>query len=110
MKWISLTELGQLQSIIDNSSQRPQIIYKHSSRCGISSMVLGRLERSVPPETIDYYFLDVIKNRDISNKIAQHFEVYHESPQLLLIKNGECIYDESHYAINIQEVLEQLNV
>lgn len=110
MKWISLTVQEQLQQIINDSLQRPQLVYKHSSRCGISSMVLRRLERESPPDTLDYYFVDVIRNRDVSNKIAEQFNVYHESPQILLIKNGECVYDESHYAISMEDVLQQLNL
>ncbi len=110
MNWISLTEPEQLQKIIDDSGQKPQIVYKHSSRCGISSMVLRRLERESPPDSLDYYFVDVIRNRNVSNKIAEQFNVYHESPQILVIKNGECIYDESHYAISMEDVLQQLNI
>ena len=61
------------------------------------------------PETLPVYFLDLIKHRDISNQIAQDFHVHHESPQLLLIKDGECILDQSHSAISIEEALEELN-
>jgi bacillithiol system protein YtxJ len=71
-------------------------------------MVLTRLERSKPPEEIDCYILDLIKHRDISNKLAQEYDVYHESPQVLLIKNGECVYDESHYGITMDAVIEQV--
>lgn len=109
MNWISLTASDQLQKIVDASFQKPQVIYKHSTRCGISSMVLRRLERDTPPDLIEYHFLDVIRHRNISNQIAEQFKVYHESPQILLIKNGECVYDESHYAISMEEVLEQLS-
>ena len=68
-------------------------------------MVLHRLERSDAPENMDFYFLDLLRYRDISNRIADNFQVYHQSPQILLIKNGECIYDESHMAIQMNELL-----
>ena len=71
-------------------------------------MILTRLERSQAPESIDCYILDLIRHRDISNKIAQEYDVYHESPQVLLIKNGECVYDESHYGITMDAVVEQV--
>ncbi|GAC1441554.1 MAG: hypothetical protein NVSMB63_09220 [Sediminibacterium sp.] len=70
-------------------------------------MVLSRLERADIPETIDFYYLDLITHRNISNRIASDFNVYHESPQVLLIRNGECIYDESHMGINIDEIAAQ---
>jgi len=108
MKWIHLTNIDQLTEIDQQSFNRPQFIFKHSTRCSISGMVLTRLERSKAPEDIDCYILDLIKHRDISNKIAQEYDVYHESPQVLLIKNGECVYDESHYGITMDAVVEQV--
>ena len=108
MKWIPLTSEEQLVQIKERSAVVPQVIFKHSSRCGTSSMVLSRLERSDVPPTMDFYFLDLIRYRSISNKIAEEFHVYHESPQILLIKNGECIYDESHMGIRIDELAEQV--
>jgi bacillithiol system protein YtxJ len=57
---------------------------------------------------VDFYFLDLIQHRNISNKIAQEFSVFHESPQVLLIKNGECVYDESHSGISMDEIADQV--
>ncbi len=106
MNWITLNNISQLTDIQQQSHERAQVIFKHSTRCSISSMVLKRLEREGKPENMDFYFLDLIKFRDISNKVSEVFNVYHESPQILLIKNGECIYDESHYAITIDALTE----
>jgi bacillithiol system protein YtxJ len=107
MKWIPLTSEDQIIHIKEKSAVVPQVIFKHSTRCSISSMVLSRLERSHAPEQMDFYFLDLIKYRSLSNQIAEDFHVSHESPQILLIKNGECVYDESHMAIQIEELAEQ---
>ena len=107
MNWIDLTNVSQLAEIKEQSKVKPQLIFKHSTRCSISSVAKSRLERSTPPENVDFYFLDLIKNRDISNKIAEEFSVSHESPQVLLIKNGECVYDESHSGISMDEIEEQ---
>lgn len=106
MNWIALTSEDQLTQLIEQSDTKPQVIFKHSTRCSISSMVLSRLERSAAPEGMDFYFLDLIRYRDISNRIAERFSVPHESPQLLLIKNRECIYDESHMAITMDDLVE----
>jgi len=70
-------------------------------------MAKSRLERSTPPDSIDFYYLDLIKYRLLSEKIAEDFSVYHESPQVLLIKNGECVYDESHSGIQMDNIEEQ---
>src|SRR5687768_874700 len=104
MNWIELTKESQLSEIKERSNNKLQVIFKHSSRCSVSSMAKGRLERGTPPPDIDFYFLDLIKYRDISNKIVEEFSVYHESPQILLIKNGECVYDESHLGISMAEI------
>lgn len=106
MTWIALHSEEQLIDIKERSSTRPQIIFKHSTRCSISSMAKNRLDKSNAPAEMDFYYLDLIKFRNISNKITEDFKVYHESPQILLIKNGECIYDESHSGIDIKELVE----
>lgn len=107
MNWIDLTDEQQLERLKELSNQKAQVIFKHSTRCAISSMAKSRLERSTAPDTVDFYFLDLVKYRQLSNKIAEDFAVYHESPQVLLIKNGECIYDESHSGIQMDEITEQ---
>lgn len=104
MNWIPLINEQQLEEIKINSSNKPQVIFKHSSRCSISSMARNRLDKNDSPEGIDFYFLDIINHRNISNKIAQDFKVHHESPQVLLINQGECVYDESHSGIQMDEI------
>ncbi len=107
MNWITLTNEQQLHQLKANSNTKPQVIFKHSTRCSISSVAKNRLEKSTQPDEIDFYFLDLIKFRAISNKIAEDFKVCHESPQILVIKNGECIYDESHSGIDMEDIIEQ---
>ena len=109
MNWIQLTSLDQLETIKTNSINKPQVIFKHSTTCSISQMAFSRFERAEVPDTIDFYYLDLLNFRPISNAIAEIFQVHHESPQVLLIKNGECTYDESHYGIMMDELLEQVN-
>ena len=96
-----------LTEIKKRSSQQPQVIYKHSTRCGVSSMIRSRLERAGLPGHIDFHFLDLIAHRSLSDKIAHEFSVKHESPQVLLIRDGKCIYDESHSGISMDEIIEK---
>lgn len=107
MTWIPLTSATQLDEIRELSATRPQLIFKHSTRCSISSMTLNRLERSGIPGNIDFYYLDLIKYRPVSNQVAELFSVHHESPQVLLIRNGECTYEESHSGITMAEIITQ---
>lgn len=104
MNWISLTDASQLAEIKALSTKQPVVIFKHSTRCSISLMAKGRLDRETAPENISFYYLDLLKYRPISNQIAEEFAVHHESPQILLIKNGECVYDESHNGIDMDEI------
>lgn len=108
MNWTVLNTEEQLAEILNKSHRKPQVIFKHSIRCSISSMVKSRLEKSETPDTIDFHYLDLINYRSLSNKIAEDLNVYHESPQILLLKNGECIYDESHMAIRMDDIAEQV--
>lgn len=107
MNWIEITNELQLEEVKSLSKTKPQLIFKHSTRCSISSMAKHRLEKTATPGEIDFYYLDLIKNRNISQKIAEEFDISHESPQVLLIKNGKCIYDESHSGITMDEITEQ---
>ncbi|MES1160689.1 MAG: bacillithiol system redox-active protein YtxJ [Bacteroidota bacterium] len=107
MNWIDLQTESQLNEIREKSADRPQVIFKHSTRCGTSALVKSRLERTALPDSIDFYYLDLIRYRPVSNKIAETFRVDHESPQVLIIRNGECIYDESHLGITMDDILEQ---
>ena len=105
MNWIKLEDDSMLETIKEKSMDRPQVILKHSTRCSISSMAKSRLERANAPGNVDFYYLDLIAHRDISSKIADEFDVYHESPQILIIKEGKCIYDESHNGISMAEII-----
>lgn len=102
MPWLALNNISQLLDIEENSKEKPQLIFKHSTRCGISSMVLKQFEKDFPQinDTVDLYFLDLLNHRDISNDIASRFGVHHESPQLLILKNGKVVKHANHGAIN----------
>jgi bacillithiol system protein YtxJ len=107
MQWNPITTIEQLDTISAASFTKPQVILKHSTTCSISKMALARLERSTTPFAIDFNFLDLLNYRPISQAITEKFEVVHESPQILLIKNGACVYEESHGGIQMEEIAEQ---
>jgi len=81
------------------------VIFKHNTTCPISKMTRNSFEEEAGllPEGTPVYFLDLLTYRDLSNSIAERFEVEHESPQLLLIKNGKCVFNQSHYDISAEE-------
>jgi len=101
LPWIPLESLSQLEMIEENSKNKPQVIYKHSSTCGISRMVLNMFSESFDTDLdIDLYFLTIQQHRDVSNTIEDKFAVRHESPQLLVVKSGEVVFHTSHGAIS----------
>ncbi|MBT8183779.1 MAG: bacillithiol system redox-active protein YtxJ [Eudoraea sp.] len=99
--WIPLNSLDQLEEIKQRSAKRPQIIFKHSTSCGVSSMVLRMFKSGyhLGAQAADLYYLDLHRDRPVSNEVAKRFGVYHQSPQLLVIKNGEVVAHDSHGAI-----------
>ncbi|MDB4635688.1 bacillithiol system redox-active protein YtxJ [Flavobacteriaceae bacterium] len=99
LSWKSLQSEAQLEDIKAQSNVRLQIIYKHSSSCGISSMVLRQLEKSLIEfnSRADFHFLDLLSFRDVSNEVASRFQVNHQSPQLILLKNENVVAHDSHY-------------
>lgn len=101
LPWIPLTDGDQLDEIAARSEERPQVIFKHSTSCGISSMVLNMFTHSysLNEDQVDLYFLDIHQNRSLSNNIASSFQVRHESPQLIILENRKAIFDTSHGAI-----------
>lgn len=102
IEWISLNKVAQLEDIVTASSGKPQVILKHSTTCGISRMVLNMFTSSyaLEPGMMDMYFLDLLANRDVSNAVAEKFQVTHQSPQMLIVKNGVVVAHDSHGAIN----------
>ena len=106
VEWISLTDINLLDEIKEKSKEKPQLLFKHSTRCSISTMAKNRFERewSLPKEKADVYYLDLIAYRPISNKITDLFNVTHQSPQAILVKNGEVVYHDSHNGISAQAI------
>lgn len=112
MKWNELKALDQLQVIKDESTQRPVLIFKHSTRCNISRATLDRLERHWNEQEMAHvkpYFLDLLSHREISNSLADQFNVEHESPQILLINKGKSTLHLSHFEIDYQEIKSAIN-
>ena len=99
--WIPLTDISQLDEITNNSTNKIQAIFKHSTRCGISAMVIKQFEKqhNEYDSEIDFYFLDLLRFRAISNIIATKLNVHHQSPQLIILKNNKVVAHDSHHGI-----------
>ena len=98
--WLRLTDYYSYQSAIQKSYEEKILIFKHSTRCSISSMALNRIEENTKQSINNCYFLDLLKYRSISNKIEVELDIKHESPQILVIENGVCTYHTSHNDIS----------
>jgi bacillithiol system protein YtxJ len=100
MNWNTIQTEADLDQIDKDSFSSPQLIFKHSTRCSISSAALDRMERLWPKDQVfRTHFLDLLSYRPISNAISHRYQVEHESPQALLIVNGKCLLHQSHLQI-----------
>ncbi|MDR6967270.1 bacillithiol system protein YtxJ [Flavobacterium arsenatis] len=100
MDWNTLNDVKQLNQIVEESAENPVLIFKHSTRCSISRFALKQFENEFDlVGKVKPYFLDLLNYREISNEIAQRFGVQHQSPQIIVIKNGVAVYDTSHDSI-----------
>ncbi|WP_228547344.1 bacillithiol system redox-active protein YtxJ [Nonlabens antarcticus] len=110
IKWESLESVDQLHNLVKNSKLTTKVIFKHSTRCGISRMALNNFERNYEElnQNVTYYLLDLLNNRDVSNAIAEELKVAHQSPQVIVLKDGLVIHTESHHGIDIKKI-QQLN-
>ncbi|MFD0778792.1 bacillithiol system redox-active protein YtxJ [Flavobacterium myungsuense] len=100
-----MNNLGQLNEVVNTSTEKLVLIFKHSTRCSVSRMALKQFENEFDlSEKVVTYYLDVLENRAISNEIASRFNVYHESPQILVIKDGKSVFDASHSDIDARDL------
>lgn len=110
--WIELTSSDQLRSAIESATDRVTLIFKHSTRCSISSMAKSRFESkwNISTENIDLYLLDLIAYREISNEIADITGIIHQSPQVIVLKNKEVLYTETHSNIDANVIQDMLSI
>jgi len=107
--WIDLNTSEQFDTLIEKSKSETIVVFKHSTRCSISSMAERRLLGiDTSKENASFFYLDLIAHRSLSNYISEVLQETHESPQILIIKNGACTYDASHMEITAKEVIENL--
>lgn len=101
LDWKPLQELNQLEAVLEESYSKPVLIFKHSTTCSISRMAFKNFENEFDTSNdIEIYYLDLLNFRAISDEIATRFGVLHQSPQVLLIKNGVSVYNASHENID----------
>lgn len=108
--WKVLESEKQLEQAIQDSHDKPVVLFKHSVTCGISAGAKHRLESgwNFDGADLDFYYLDLLANRPISNKIAEDLGVLHQSPQLIVLKNGKAVFNTSHHRINVQAIADVL--
>lgn len=112
LEWMDITSGETIESAIEKSFSQPVVIYKHSTRCGLSSVVKSRLERSwsMEPLPATCYFLNLIQYRQLSDNLSNQFQVIHESPQILIIVDGVCIFHDSHMGVNHSAIKQAISL
>ncbi len=106
MNWIALKDYSQISEALERSE--PFLVFKHSTRCSISSMAKSRLERNFDLDDVQAFYLDLITYRSISDQLVLDFNVVHQSPQLLFIQKGNCTYHASHNSIDLEAIKAKL--
>lgn len=107
--WEDLDSLEKVQDILNDESDRIHLIFKHSTRCSLSTLAKTRLERDWDGNGMVFHLLDLIRYRSVSDHVSEVFDVYHESPQMIIIHQGESLHDASHLDISVKELQEVLN-
>ena len=109
MNWTQIKTEDDLNEISRLSETTAVLIFKHSTRCSISSMALSRLERKWDV-SLNYpvFFLDLLSYRNLSARIEELFHVVHQSPQVLIIRHNQSVYDASHSQIQYEDILERI--
>ena len=106
LSWENLESVDQLHNLIKNSKIKTKVIFKHSTRCGISRMALNSFERNYEnlDQEVTYYMLDLLQYRDVSDAIASELNVAHQSPQVIVLKDGLVLHTESHHGIDVKKI------
>ncbi len=108
--WKEITSVDQFNEMLNAPSEKAKLFFKHSTRCSISSMALKGFERqwNTSNEDFELFFVDLIAHRDVSNAISEESHVVHQSPQVVVWRNGEVVYDASHHHIDAQKIQQSL--
>jgi len=109
MNWKRITTTEHLSQLEEESRDNSVLIFKHSTRCSISDSALGRLQRNWKEENAEQmscYYLDLIQFRDLSNRVAEKYGIRHESPQALIIRDGKCVFSQTHSQIRLSDLLQ----
>jgi bacillithiol system protein YtxJ len=106
LDWNYLESIENLDAAEQISHEKTVVLFKHSTRCSISRFVLKQFENAydLPADKMEIYFLDLIEYRPISNAIAERYEVVHQSPQMIVLKDGKAVYNSSHESIDAKSL------
>ncbi|XOV66285.1 MAG: bacillithiol system redox-active protein YtxJ [Fluviicola sp.] len=106
LPWTDLTSVDQLHEVLESAENKPVLLFKHSTRCSISSMAMNSFEGqwSTDNERCDLYFVDLLRHRDVSNAIAEELNVMHQSPQAILFDGSNVLYHASHSGIDARAI------
>src|ERR1051326_6092589 len=108
MHWIHLTDEDQLQKIIVRSQEKPQVIFQYTPGVFLSEIIFQRFQTKCCPERVDLHFLDVTAHANISENVSRAFHVSHHCPQIIVVKDGECIFEDSGVKISLEEIMEHV--
>jgi len=93
-----LKTVNEWYDVLEQSKENPLFVLKHSTTCPISAAAYNAFESSAVE--VPKYFLKVQDSRPVSNEIESNLHVEHQSPQLFLLKDGQAVWQATHYSIS----------
>ena len=90
----------ELDALIEQSGEKPIVLFKHSTTCPISHGVY----KEVSNADADINLIVVQNSRNVSTAVAEKTGIRHESPQALILKNGKVVYHASHYDVTANDI------
>lgn len=108
--WQTLESIEGLNAAVELSKEKPVVLFKHSVTCGTSAFAKSRISELELNDDFEFYYLDLLAYRDVSNEIAGRLGVIHQSPQIILVHEGKAVFDASHHAINPEEIEKQISL
>lgn len=106
--WTKLDSMEVLENLTKLSQEQDILIFKHSTTCGTSAAAFSRLSKKWDEKKAKHlkpFYLDLLAYRNVSNEIAKMFAIKHESPQILVIRKGKCVYHISHLGIDFDTII-----
>jgi bacillithiol system protein YtxJ len=99
-RFLKISDRDDLDTLLDDSKLRPVVVFKHSNACPLSAAAYREMEKFEG----DVSLVVVQTAREVSRELASITGIRHESPQVLVLRDGKAVWNASHYQIKADTV------